>query len=316
MRPQLTICVPTYNRAEDLDRQLSFLHDELSQHPTTAVELIVSDNCSTDHTADVVNMWRARFPAAAFIDQRHPTNIGWMRNFLSCYERATGRLTWIIGDDDVVLPGALGHVLATIDGDPELALLYLNFAGRDAASGRMIGMEHWFDPELADWDPDDGLRIFQHSIERHFGAVIFTTATIVRTDLALAGINCWRGCLDNWGGMAFWCAHAALHGRVRITRQNWVECTLGQSYWDKDPDAWFRIRHHDIPEVYAQMRDIGYERAFCARKVLKIAQEDVASAQAPRNVRDAARAFVRRPLVTCAVIGSYVAALFHVVVNL
>lgn len=309
----LTICVPTYNRAAELDHQLAWVAKEV-RGLGDAVEVIVSDNASSDDTAAVVQRWSTEFDDVPFASQRHPENLGWMRNFHSCYERAAGRYCWVIGDDDTVYDGSVRFVLDTLRADPELTLFYLNFLGRAADTGEVIG-DHWFDPAVSEWARSDGLHIYQHSIERHFGSVIFVTSAVIRTDLALEGIAQWPACLDNWGGMAYWCAHAALQGHVYVTPENFVECLLGQSYWQKDPLAWFRIRHRDIPDVYRHMRGIGYERGFCARKILKILQEDVASKDAGRNLKDYWRALRERPLWTLGVLGSYFGSLARVLVS-
>lgn len=310
---RLTICIPTYERAEELDRQLAWLHAE-TRGREHDLEVLVSDNCSSDHTPEIVAAWAERFAPVTFRSQRHPENIGWMRNFSSCYETADGRYCWLVGDDDKVDPGAVEKVLSVIDLDPELSLLYLNFYGRAADTGEIIG-EHWFDPALADLGPERGLEIFQRSIEGHFGAVIFISSTIIRTDLALEGIRRWPAALENWGGVAYWCALGAVNGRVYVTRETFVECTLGQSVWQKDPLAWFRIRHRDIPQVYRQMRSLGYQRGFCARKIAKTAQEDLVGGEARVHLKEWFTAFRRRPMWTLGVFASYVSCLASVLVS-
>ena len=52
MRPKLSICVPTYNRAGFLDALLDHLFVE---RPVACdFELVVSDNSSNDHTNQVI----------------------------------------------------------------------------------------------------------------------------------------------------------------------------------------------------------------------------------------------------------------------
>lgn len=70
IQPLLTIAIPTYNRAEKLEVLLEQLTADTAYDPTR-VEIVVSDNASTDHTAQVV----ARFADIRY--HRNETNIGY-----------------------------------------------------------------------------------------------------------------------------------------------------------------------------------------------------------------------------------------------
>lgn len=54
MKPLLSICIPTYNHAELLKLLVSLVPQLLL---TGSVEIVVSDNCSTDHTAEIVGAY-------------------------------------------------------------------------------------------------------------------------------------------------------------------------------------------------------------------------------------------------------------------
>lgn len=110
-QPLLTIAIPTYNRADQLATLLSVLEPQLAAHPQ--VELLLSDNASTDATPHIIAEAQARFAASGLrlATHRHPTNIGADANFVSCYHRARGHFFWICGDDDLITPGALAEIL-------------------------------------------------------------------------------------------------------------------------------------------------------------------------------------------------------------
>jgi abequosyltransferase len=109
-RPLLTIAVPTYNRSECLAELLTYLAPQVTRAP--GVELLISDNASTDDTTSVVDRFRKEGVALTYI--RNDTNLGMDGNFLQCFERAAGKYVWLIGDDDVLLPGGLEVVLALL----------------------------------------------------------------------------------------------------------------------------------------------------------------------------------------------------------
>jgi glycosyltransferase involved in cell wall biosynthesis len=52
----LTISIPTFNRANSLSSQLNNIHNILSKNDISQfIEVLVSDNCSTDDTREVVD---------------------------------------------------------------------------------------------------------------------------------------------------------------------------------------------------------------------------------------------------------------------
>ena len=53
---KLSICIPTHNRAEFLPATL----ESIAAQWTDDIEIAVSDNASTDHTAAIVESYRAR----------------------------------------------------------------------------------------------------------------------------------------------------------------------------------------------------------------------------------------------------------------
>ena len=73
-KPLLTVAIPTWNRASYLALNLSQLRKEAALHGLAGVELLVSDNASSDATAEVVE--RARREGLAITSIRNPENIG------------------------------------------------------------------------------------------------------------------------------------------------------------------------------------------------------------------------------------------------
>lgn len=106
--PLLTIAIPTYNRARYLERLLTALMDQISSE--SHIELIVSDNASTDETPGVVDRFKLRGLPILYL--KNQSNLGADRNVLQCYEQAQGKYVWILGDDDFVRPGGIAKVLS------------------------------------------------------------------------------------------------------------------------------------------------------------------------------------------------------------
>ena len=70
--PLLSISVPTYNRARCLERLLTILHEQSADDPR--VELIVSDNASTDGTQAVAEDFLRRGMNFRYV--RNQVNVG------------------------------------------------------------------------------------------------------------------------------------------------------------------------------------------------------------------------------------------------
>ena len=111
MRPELSVCIPTYNRLEYLRELLPGLLKQIDVVPEGAVELVVSDNVSTDGTADYLRTIERGY----YRFWTNETNIGGDRNFLKCIQEAKGDYVWLVGDDDLVAPDAVTRVLKCIE---------------------------------------------------------------------------------------------------------------------------------------------------------------------------------------------------------
>jgi len=58
----LSICIPTYNRAKQLDTTLKSIISQNIFINTNKIEIVISDNCSTDETSLIVNKYILNFP--------------------------------------------------------------------------------------------------------------------------------------------------------------------------------------------------------------------------------------------------------------
>lgn len=126
-QPLLTIAIPTYNRARYLDLCLKRINEEiasLSEDQRRLVKVYVSDNASPEETPNVIAKYQGNF-AVSFEAVRNRDNIGPDLNFTQCYESAKTPYVWIVGDDDVLLPGGLGMVLDAIY-NKDIDVMYVN----------------------------------------------------------------------------------------------------------------------------------------------------------------------------------------------
>ena len=110
-RPVLSVCIPTYNRGEEL---ASRVRAWLAAAEDGDFEIVVSDNASTDG-AD------AAFAALSdprLVYCRNEKNVGAFENQLRAFAAAHG--TWLmqLTDKDAIVPSALPSALAALRGLP------------------------------------------------------------------------------------------------------------------------------------------------------------------------------------------------------
>ena len=108
--PILSICIPTYNRAVYLNRLLANISQE-RRGLERMVEVCISDNASTDKTQETIRLWKKKMPISA---GRNPKNFGFDVNIVKTTQLAHGKFVWYIGDDDVMLQGALAKILKNL----------------------------------------------------------------------------------------------------------------------------------------------------------------------------------------------------------
>ena len=108
----LSLCIPTFNRVKYLRELIPSLIAELEHVNRLAirVELLISDNASTDET----EAYLREISCCGLKIFRNSANIGGDRNFLACVERASGEYVWLFGDDDVIEPDGLKRTVSLL----------------------------------------------------------------------------------------------------------------------------------------------------------------------------------------------------------
>jgi len=127
---KLSICIATYNRASFLPATL----DSILCQMEPGVELIVVDGASPDNTREVMGRYLREYPDIRYYCEAE--NSGVDRDYDKAVGYATGQYCWLMTDDDLLNPGAIGRVLSALDDGPDL--LIVNAEVRDAACSRVL----------------------------------------------------------------------------------------------------------------------------------------------------------------------------------
>lgn len=123
-KPLLSICVTTYNRAAWLSHSLPLILEQ-TRHYQDLIEVVVCDNASEDHTAQVVRRFEHDSNLRYHCNEK---NVGMLGNLSVSCNMGRGRYIWVIGDDDLMVEGAIERVLAAVACHPETELIYTNYA--------------------------------------------------------------------------------------------------------------------------------------------------------------------------------------------
>lgn len=114
MTKQLTISIPTWNRADLLNELLKILCIEIrKQELENKIQILVSNNASDDNTDEVVAKYNSAFKFISYY--RNETNIGAKLNVLKSMELATTPYVMFIGDDDRINISNLINIFSLLE---------------------------------------------------------------------------------------------------------------------------------------------------------------------------------------------------------
>lgn len=110
---RISICIPTYNRANILKRRLShILKSNLDE-----IEILICDNASIDNTEAVVK---------SFKDPRinyhcNSENLGYDGNIIKCAEYAKGEFIFFLSDEDIINLDIFPRIIKNIKDYPNIS---------------------------------------------------------------------------------------------------------------------------------------------------------------------------------------------------
>lgn len=106
--PLLSICIPTFNRGSILEKTLN---SYINSKRFDEVEIIISDNASSDNTIDVCNKYTAKYKNIKYFRNRENIKDS---NFSLVLDRASGYYLKLMNDSMLVHKEALNYMLSVI----------------------------------------------------------------------------------------------------------------------------------------------------------------------------------------------------------
>jgi glycosyltransferase involved in cell wall biosynthesis len=128
----LTIYIPTYRR-NSLDACLNSIVSQFN----TNLEIIVSDNDQERYASNIVSKYKNYVTEYSVRKQ----NIGCDGNCLYGITAGTSEYVWVVGDDDIILPGAIDAIMPMLNGVDRI-MQFAPYSGEviPGFSGTMAGL--------------------------------------------------------------------------------------------------------------------------------------------------------------------------------
>lgn len=169
-QPLVTVIALCYNHERFLGQCL----DSIRAQTVQDFELIVTDDCSKDGSADLIEAWLAEHrPDAVFV--RHRQNAGVCKTLNEAIKQARGKYISMIATDDVWLPDKIERQLAVMESQPDsVAVVYSDAERMDEYGERM--MPDFMAAHRVDFVPPSG-RVFRALADANF---VPAMATLIR----------------------------------------------------------------------------------------------------------------------------------------
>jgi glycosyltransferase involved in cell wall biosynthesis len=120
----LSILIPTYNRKQELKKNLAKILNYIKNNKLKdIVEIIISDNNSPDQTADFVNNFINDNKEITIKLKRQKKNIGLEKNSINILTLSNAEYVMFLGDDDFINEKYLLEVLKLIKNDKGISCI-------------------------------------------------------------------------------------------------------------------------------------------------------------------------------------------------
>jgi glycosyltransferase involved in cell wall biosynthesis len=140
-KPLLSICIPTYNRAEYLDKSIASIVSQ-KEFSTESVELVISDNASNDNTGEVVKKYQKIYKNIYYF--RNDENIR-DKNYPIVIKKANGVFRKLCNDTLLFKDNCLKQLLDVVEKNIQMKPLLFFMNSTDKNKRKQIYAINSFD---------------------------------------------------------------------------------------------------------------------------------------------------------------------------
>jgi glycosyltransferase involved in cell wall biosynthesis len=248
VKPTLTVGIPTYNGSAYIRNALDSVINQISVELISRVDILISDNASTDDTPEIINHYQTDHTIPIHYS-RNFTNIGYDKNVDALFKKASGDFVWMLADDDTLKEGALVSIFKLLDDYPSLNAVLVNFDQYDRKLETIIDIVELPDDQLC-----KDAETFLHNSKARYNLL---SALIIRK--------------DKWNNedlsMGYGTNYIHIYGLFKILLQgdsfilkkSLVNMRMGSALWNGSGDALIMILL-DSGSLIRSMKPMGYNK--------------------------------------------------------
>lgn len=249
--PKVTIGIPTFNRSL-LIRQAV---DSALRQTYKNIEVIISDNNSTDNTKDILKSY---FDERLIIIEQS-NNIGMVGNWNCCLEKATGEFFLLLSDDDILEVNAIQKLILGFE-NKSISLSYGPVSYMETG-GVLTNRTSQNAPQM-----ESGNDFILNILRQERAA--FPSATLYRTVLAKsAGGYPDIGTATDFGlhfmlamnGPVYFCSFPVCRYRVHIESESFSESAILSQLRLHE---WFKIEHCLPKKLSIELQQYSIEMVY------------------------------------------------------
>lgn len=275
LEPLLSICIPTYNRAELLSYSLAQMIIETTKFKDK-IEIIISDNNSTDNTKAIVNKFKENNKILKYY--KNDENIGFNYNIFKIIDKyATGKFCWIIGDDDFIYNNSISSLISVLQNQENIDFIYTNYDLIEIEKNRNIFFKDKIFNRLSNFDNPIGYSCsFDDILTKEFRSsnilLTFISTTIFRKNL-ITSLEKTEIKKESWTNFQSLFPHSYFYAKIMKGRHSYffetplIFASIHEKSWDdKLPLLYLKF----IPELFDFYTRNGY-----SREILKKTHESI-----------------------------------------
>lgn len=136
--PLVTVGIPNYNYAHFIKETL----DSVGAQTYPKIELIIVDDCSSDHSVEVIEQWIKAYKGNYKIHFiQNEQNLGLSKSSNVILKNASGKYFQLLDSDDAIYPFKISRQVEILENSPNAALVYSNVSVVNEA-GEMINPDY------------------------------------------------------------------------------------------------------------------------------------------------------------------------------
>ena len=144
MPPRISVCIPAYNRPEQLGPLLTSIFEQGFDD----FEIVVCEDGSPARAwiRDIVRSYDARHPGRTQYFENQ-TNLGYDGNIRELFHRAQGDYVFLMGNDDLMAEGALSKVASALDRYANVGVILRSYATFRESPDEIHQVHRYFESE-------------------------------------------------------------------------------------------------------------------------------------------------------------------------